>query len=170
MVKRNLGAALPLALLALAGCHGGPKGGVFAAGRGSPNEFAVGRAAPLVVPPDFALVPPRPGQPRPQEADSSTQALNALFGGQRPASAGESALTSAAGPSPTAGIRSEAGDPGTTVVNKGSTTRDILNAPPTANAQANATTPGAGTAAGSDTPHAAATNAQGTAPQGSVPH
>jgi hypothetical protein len=141
MIMRKLAAALPLAMLALAGCNGTPKG-VFTAGKGSPNEFAVGRSAPLVVPPDFALVPPRPGQPRPQEADSSTQALSALFGGERPVSQGEAALTAQAGNPPVPGIRSEAGDPGTTVVNKGQATRDILKAPPTANPQANATTPG----------------------------
>ncbi len=142
MIKRNLAAVLPLAMLALAGCNGKPKG-VFAAGSASPDEFAVGRAAPLVVPPDFALVPPRPGQPRPQEADSSTQALSALFGGEKTASAGESALTQQAGNSATPGVRSEAGDPGTTVVNKGQATRDIVNAPVKADPQANATTPGA---------------------------
>src|SRR3954469_15359231 len=105
MNKRILVAAMPLAMLVLAGCHSGPKGGVFASRKGVPDEFAVGRAAPLTVPPDFALVPPQPGQPRPQEADSSAQALNALFGGQRPVSAGETALTNAAGAAPTVGIR-----------------------------------------------------------------
>ena len=49
MLKRILIAAP--SLLALAAC-GGPKGGVFAARKGTPNEFVVGRAAPLVVPPD----------------------------------------------------------------------------------------------------------------------
>jgi hypothetical protein len=140
MTKRNLAAALPLAMLALAGCTSGPKG-VFSAGKSSPDEYAVGRAAPLVVPPDFALVPPRPGQPRPQEADSSTQALSALFGGQRPVSAGESALTARAGNPAAPGIRSAAGSPATEVVNKGQATRDILNAPPSTDATANATVP-----------------------------
>ena len=141
MNKRFLVAAAPLAVLVLAGCHSGPKGGVFASRKGVPDEFAVGRAAPLTVPPDFALVPPKPGQPRPQEADSSTQALNALFGGQHPVSQGEAALVAAAGPPPQPGIRSEAGDPNTQVVNKGSATRDILKAPPSADPQANATAP-----------------------------
>jgi hypothetical protein len=142
MTKRNLIAAAPLAMLALAGCHSGPKGGVFASKHGAPDEFAVGRAAPLTIPPDFALVPPRPGQPRPQEADSSTQALTALFGGPKPASQGEAALLQAAGPPAPAGIRSEAGSPDTQVVDKGGqTTQDILKAPPTTNPQANATTP-----------------------------
>lgn len=141
MVKRILVAAVPLAMLMLAGCHSGPKGGVFASRKGVPDEFAVGRAAPLTVPPDFALVPPKPGQPRPQEADSSAQALNALFGGQRPVSQGEAALTSAAGPTPPPGIRSEAGDPDTTTVNKGANTQSILKAPPSTNPAANASTP-----------------------------
>ena len=123
----------------LASC-GGRKGGVFA-GRSGPDEFMVARQQPLVIPPDFALVPPRPGAPRPQEADSSTQALNALFGGNARLSQGEAALTASAGGQASPGIRSEAGDPNTQVVNKGSATRDILNAPATSNPQANATAP-----------------------------
>lgn len=146
MVKRNLAASrllmgVPLAMLLLAGCHSGPRGGVFSSRKGVPDEFAVGRATPLTVPPDFALVPPKPGQPRPQEADSSAQALNALFGGQRGVSQSEAALIAQAGPPPPAGIRSEAGDPNTTTVNKGSNTQAILKAPPTTNPAANASTP-----------------------------
>ena len=139
MKKRVVGAAV-LSLLALAGC-GSKNAGVFANRKGVPNEFEVGRAAPLIVPPDFALVPPQPGQPRPQDADSSTQALNVLFGGSARATQGESTLTTQAGSQPTPGIRSEAGDPNTQVVNKGSATRDILKAPPSADPQANATAP-----------------------------
>lgn len=140
-MKKQILVAAPLAMLMLAGCHSGPKGGVFASRKGVPDEFAVGRAAPLVIPPDFALVPPKPGQPRPQEADSSTQALNALFGGQRPVSAGETALLQQAGPAPQPGIRSEAGSPDTTVVNKGQGTQQILKAPPSSDPSANASTP-----------------------------
>ncbi len=50
------------------------------ASRDRPDEFAVGRAQPLVIPPDFALVPPRPGSPRPVEVDARVRALEALFG------------------------------------------------------------------------------------------
>jgi len=50
------------------------------ADRKRPDEFAVGRQAPLVIPPDFALQPPRPGAPRPIGSDSQQQALEALFG------------------------------------------------------------------------------------------
>lgn len=143
MSKRILALGAPLALLVLAGCHQS-RAGVFAQGhRGVPNEFIVGRAAPLTVPPDFALVPPRPGAPRPQEADSSTQALATLFGGQQKPSEGEAALLQQAGAGSTPpGIRSEAGSPDTDVVNKGATTRDILNAPSgTSTPAASAVTP-----------------------------
>lgn len=112
----------------LASCGGKRGGGVFA-GR-APDEFAVARQQPLVIPPDFALVPPRPGAPRPQEADSSTQALQAMFGGSAPRSATEQqVLGTAGGARAEAGIRTTAGDNGTTVVNKGNTTQAILAAP-----------------------------------------
>lgn len=130
MRKVLMTAAAASAMLALAACGGGPKGGVFASRSGGPDEFAVSRQAPLVIPPDFALVPPRPGAPRPQEADSSTQALQAMFGGAAPRSASERvAIDRAGGARADAGIRSNAADPGTTVVDKGSVTRDILAAP-----------------------------------------
>ncbi len=129
---RNLsipGTAL-LGVLALTACGGGQKAGVFSHGGKGPDEFAVSRQAPLVVPPDFALVPPRPGAPRPQEADSSTQALQAMFGGQARRSASETrAVDQAGGDRAATGIRSNAADPATTVVDKGSVTRDIIAAP-----------------------------------------
>jgi len=122
----------------LAGC-GGSKGGVM--GHAAPDEFAVQRRAPLVIPPDFALNPPRPGAPRPQEADSSTLALQAMFGGQAPRSAGEAALTNRAGTAPDPGVRSTAGDPNTTIVDKGSATRDILSAPESTSPAGSASVP-----------------------------
>ena len=121
---------------ALAGCGGGSKGVM---GRAGPDEFAVTRRAPLVIPPDFALTPPRPGAPRPQEADSSTQALQAMFGGPAPRSASEGALIDQARATPEAGIRSTAGDPATTVVDKGGVTRDILSAPEGSSPESTAT-------------------------------
>jgi len=47
-------AAVGIAALALAGC--GNRG----FDRSRPDEFAVARQAPLVIPPDFALKPPQP--------------------------------------------------------------------------------------------------------------
>ena len=77
--------SLALAATALLGaCTGG---GLL--GRDRPDEFAVQRQAPLVVPPDFALTPPQPGAPRPAEGTAAQQALQALFGGPAPRSAVE---------------------------------------------------------------------------------
>ena len=111
--------------LALAGCGSGKRG----FGHGGLDEFAVARRAPLIVPPDFALVPPKPGAPRPQEADSSTQALQAMFGGPSVRSTGESGVITDAGRA-SAGIRSDVGTTGVpTVVDMGGTTQQIIAAP-----------------------------------------
>lgn len=120
----------PLILLAaaaamLAGCGGGG-GGVF--NRARPDEFAVQRQAPLVVPPDFTLTPPAPGAPRPSEGTASEQALEALFGGPSPRSRVEASLLDRAG-SAAPSIRSQVGDTGTNTVAKGRVTRDIIAAP-----------------------------------------
>lgn len=110
--------------------------------RNRPDEFAVARAAPLVIPPDFSLVPPRPGAPRPQDANPSSQALDALFGGSQARSASENATLDAAGrTSAEVGTRSSAGSPTTNVVDKGSTTRDIIAAPQGDGQAARASTP-----------------------------
>ena len=115
---------LGLAGLTLAGCGGS------GLNRTRPDEFAVARRAPLVVPPDFALAPPSPGAPRPQEADSSTQALQAMFGGPAPRSVPETAtLNRADANRADPGIRSEVGSPQTNAVDKGAVTRDIIAAP-----------------------------------------
>ena len=66
-------------------------------GRTRPDEFAVQRQAPLAVPPDFTLIPPKPGAPRPAQGTAAQQALDALFGGPAPRSAGESSLLQRAG-------------------------------------------------------------------------
>lgn len=98
--------------------------------RDRPDEFAVARQPSLVIPPDFALRPPTPGAARVQSAGTAqAQTLEALFGAA-PRSAGEQATIDAAGrDAADPGIRSSAGDPGTNVVDKGQTTRDIIAAP-----------------------------------------
>jgi hypothetical protein len=95
-----------------------------------PDEFAVAREAPLVVPPDFALRPPRPGAPRPQEVDAQSQAMQALFGAGAvpPRTAGEEALLKSAGATrATADIRSTVKDDGTIVADKGAMLKEILS-------------------------------------------
>lgn len=104
----------------------GSSGGIL--GRERPDEFAVQRQAPLVVPPDFNLVPPAPGAPRPAEGTASEQALEALFGGPAPRSAVETSALDRAGTA-APGIRSSVGDPQTNTVAKGRITRDIIAAP-----------------------------------------
>lgn len=120
----------------LAGCGSG--GGLL--NRDRPDEFAVQRQAPLVVPPDFNLVPPAPGAPRPSEGSAAEQTLEALFGGPAPRSQVEtSALDRAGAADP--GIRSTVGDPGTNTVAKGRVTRDIIAAPEGDGAAAQAVIP-----------------------------
>ena len=94
------------------------------------NESAAplaGRAAPLVVPPDFALAPTVTSAIRPAEAGQE-QMLETLFGGTATRSAAERAISTTSGTAEL-GIRSSVGDPQTTTVNKGSITRDIIAAP-----------------------------------------
>lgn len=70
--------------------------------RQPPDEFRVVQRAPLVVPPDYNLRPPRPGEPRPQEPAARDQARAALTGqlptnGSGEISTGESVLLGTAG-------------------------------------------------------------------------
>src|SRR5580693_3554282 len=64
-----------------------------------PDEFRVVTKAPLVVPPDYALRPPAPGEPRPQELQPESQARVALVGQREAAqrSDGEKLLVAKAG-------------------------------------------------------------------------
>ena len=43
-----------------------------------PDEFAVESRAPLTIPPDFALRPPQPGAPRPQETTAAERARKVI--------------------------------------------------------------------------------------------
>src|SRR5579862_3376010 len=86
-----------LAGLALAGCQSTKQ--ALGITKVTPDEFRVVSVAPLVVPPDYSLRPPAPGEPRPQELEPESQARVALVG-QREAEArseGEKLLASRAG-------------------------------------------------------------------------
>ena len=121
----------------LAGC--GTSSGL---NRDRPDEFAVARNAPLVVPPDFALRPPQPGAPSPAATDSRTQAIQALFGGPAPRSASENqTLSEAEADRAAPGARSVAGDPDTNVVDKGNVTQTILAVPEGNGREASVSTP-----------------------------
>jgi hypothetical protein len=91
-----LGAVL-VSAAALSGC--GSVGGALGMNKNAPDEFRVVAKAPLVVPPDYALRPPAPGEPRPQELQPESSARLALLG-QREASTrsqGETLLADRAG-------------------------------------------------------------------------
>ncbi|MBI1327583.1 MAG: DUF3035 domain-containing protein [Alphaproteobacteria bacterium] len=51
--------------------------------RRSPNEFAVVTRAPLEMPAETILPPPRPGAPRPQEVPTAVQAEQEIIGSAR---------------------------------------------------------------------------------------
>lgn len=121
----------------LSACGGS---GIF--NRDRPDEMAVQRQAPLVVPPDFSLTPPAPGAPRPAEGTAAEQALEAIFGGPQTRSDIERSTIDRAGAS-APGIRSTIGDPGTNTVAKGGVTRDIIAAPEGNGANAQTLIPGA---------------------------
>ena len=83
-MRRTRLLCLALAAVTLAGC-----GGVreqFGLDKQSPDEFRVVSRAPLTVPPEFALRPPRPGAARPQVGTPTDQARRTVFrlGDQQP--------------------------------------------------------------------------------------
>jgi hypothetical protein len=67
--------------------------------RTAPDEFRVVTQAPLTLPPDYSLRPPRPGETRPEELQPTQDARAALFGQEiaQGASQGERTLVSNAG-------------------------------------------------------------------------
>ena len=67
----------------------------------APDEFTVVKKAPLVLPPDFALRPPAPGAPRPQEQQPQQAARSALLG-TPPNRVADRQPTLAPAPAPTA--------------------------------------------------------------------
>lgn len=95
----RVAAAMAVSALALSVSACGNFKEAIGATKQSPDEFAIQTRAPLAVPPNFDLKQPQPGAPRPQEADTSLRAQQALLGNApaRPASEGENALLANAG-------------------------------------------------------------------------
>ncbi len=104
-IQNTIASACKLALLggvmlSLVGCGGMQS--ALGLGKSPPDEFAVVTKAPLVVPPEFSLRPPRPGAPRPQELQPTETARRALLGeefgeGEEGPSKGEVSLLMRAG-------------------------------------------------------------------------
>ncbi|MEC7489468.1 MAG: DUF3035 domain-containing protein [Pseudomonadota bacterium] len=70
--------AVMLAPLVTNGCEGTRE--AMGIGKQSPDEFAVVTRAPLTMPPDYGLRPPRPGAKRPQEKTVTETARERLVG------------------------------------------------------------------------------------------
>jgi len=83
--------------LTLAGCARGTVQDALGMGKRSPDEFAVVSRAPLILPPDYGLRPPDPGQSRPGVDTSSERARTSLTGGpvQQPPGADQEVVSAA---------------------------------------------------------------------------
>ncbi|HWA60816.1 MAG TPA: DUF3035 domain-containing protein [Caulobacteraceae bacterium] len=95
--QRVAAVAFLIGAAGLAGCSSTQK--ALGMTKVTPDEFRVVTKAPLVLPPDYSLRPPAPGEPRPQELQPESAARNALLG-QRDAevrSDGEKLLVQRAG-------------------------------------------------------------------------
>jgi len=122
-MRKSLAFAV-IAAVALSGCS------ILRPRTSTPDEFAVARNAPLVIPPDYSLTPPVAGTVTSSPQDAQTQAIEALFGGPAPRPQSESSLLDEAGRDQAAlGARSVAGDPDTNVVDMGAVTQAIIAAP-----------------------------------------
>ncbi|MEO7277055.1 MAG: DUF3035 domain-containing protein [Sphingomicrobium sp.] len=123
-MRKALTSLVLLALVGTSGCA------LTRSKRSAADEFAVTRNAPLIIPPDYNLAPPVAGTAAVTAGDAQQQAVDALFGGPAPRSAGETSLLRAAGRDVAqVGIRSTAWDPDTRIVDKGPTTLAIVAAP-----------------------------------------
>jgi hypothetical protein len=86
-----------VAATALAGCQATSH--ALGLSKVTPDEFRVVSKAPLVIPPDYSLRPPSPGEPRPQELEPQSAARTALLGARQAEirSDGEKLLVAKAG-------------------------------------------------------------------------
>jgi hypothetical protein len=74
MKSRSVLLAAIMAAVALSGCS------ALGNNKVTPDEFRTVTIAPLTVPPEYNLRPPRPGEPRPEEIYPDQQARLALLG------------------------------------------------------------------------------------------
>lgn len=140
-------------------------------GKRAPDEFAVVKRAPLIVPPDYDLRPPDPGAPRPNVGRTSDQARVALtrtqaepspaaqiLAGAAPSTAnqtgaGASPTASVSGSVPAAALADDLLSAGTATPTDGSsaTAQAASAAPTTDGANAGAATAGTATAGSGET-------------------
>lgn len=96
--------------------------------KNSPDEFAVVTQPPLIMPPDWTITPPAPGEAVPQRLASSVETLRALFPDDPDvipqASLGEAALLRSIEARPLADVRSDLHGE-TDITEKGTLLEDI---------------------------------------------
>ena len=117
MRHSNLRLLMLGAALGLSACGGNSEGlsRTFGLVRDAPDEFRVTTRAPLSMPPEYTLRPPRPGAARPQELSERQQAEQALVpqlalenaGTGARQTMGQQALVAAAGPEAPTDIRTQ---------------------------------------------------------------
>ncbi|HAQ34359.1 MAG: hypothetical protein CMF74_09395 [Maricaulis sp.] len=97
MRQRAILASLAVAAIAVTGCQNVRQ--ALGSEKVTPDEFRVVTIAPLTVPPEYNLRPPRPGSPRPEEIYPDQAARAALMGqqGTFDGSDGETLLVARAG-------------------------------------------------------------------------
>ena len=123
-MRKALTALVLVSALATSGCAS------MTGKRRAPDEFAVARNAPLIIPPDFSLAPPVAGTAGLTPSEAQQQAIDTLFGGPAPRSASETSMLDEAGRADApVGMRSTVWDPDTRIVDKGAATLQILAAP-----------------------------------------
>ena len=85
------GAALAVMAMSLAGCQSFRE----AAGmtKSSPDEFAVATKAPLIIPPDYNLKPPKPGAAPTNQIGPTAAAEGALYGTSQPVTSASGQLS-----------------------------------------------------------------------------
>lgn len=79
---------LPLTFLALAACSGNEASNTLGLTKRAPDEFVVYSRPPLVVPPEFELMPPTPGAESPHAVSTEQQARQLLLGTSKSGSDG----------------------------------------------------------------------------------
>ncbi|MEM9232706.1 MAG: DUF3035 domain-containing protein [Pseudomonadota bacterium] len=91
MIARSF--TLAALALAVTGCS------ALGGGKNPPDEFAIVTKAPLTVPPDYALRPPKPGETRPEALSTADRTRQLLIGDEstQPPSTGELALLQSVG-------------------------------------------------------------------------
>jgi hypothetical protein len=91
----------------LSACGQGTVQNALGMGKRSPDEFAVVARAPLIMPPDYGLRPPGPGESRPGVDTPSEQARASLIGPAPAAGAGQEMVAAAFDEAPAAASSGE---------------------------------------------------------------